>query len=159
MPASIYRSFSFARWISILPSFNLSLGFLLFYLHVRYAYDKFSISLTSSFSHFLRSCFSSYWFYLVSFVSRKLCRLQFVSGYNNARWIFIGHFLFFFFFFNVSVLSLDHIFHTLNIYSSFSVFSPSPWFSFVHYVINFGPFGFHISWFLSLSLSLILLVI
>lgn len=59
MPASIYRSFSFARWISILPSFNLSLGFLLFYLHVRYAYDKFSISLTS-FSHFLRSCFSSY---------------------------------------------------------------------------------------------------
>lgn len=98
MPASIYRSFSFARWISILPSFNLSLGFLLFYLHVRYAYDKFSISLTSSFSHFLRSCFSSYWFYLLSFVSRKLCRLQFVSGYNNARWIFIGHFLFFFFF-------------------------------------------------------------
>ena len=115
MPASIYRSFSFARWISILPSFNLSLGFLLFYLHVRYAYDKFSISLTSSFSHFLRSCFSSYWFYLVSFVSRKLCRLQFVSGYNNARWIFIGHFLFFFFFLTFFFFFLTFLFYPWTI--------------------------------------------
>lgn len=77
-----------------------------------------------------------------------------MSGYNNACWIFIGHFLFYSFNVSSFMPRLYALFHMLNIHSYFSL-SPSLCVSFVDYIINFGSFSFHISWFLSLILFVI----